>query len=674
MTEGISTQDRKNTPSEGVQGTPLSHTQLMQLHGQVSGEFDKHWKQGERNERRWMGDNWDESQRAKIKRQRRQAYSLAILASKLKYISATQRQLRTSYVVEPVSDPNDEVKAQLATLQMRAVENRSNAKYIDTDTFEAGLAIKYGVRRVGLDTTSVIPRVKSYSVDWKNFVWDLNAREYEVRKDAMWCAEVQKMSRIFLEGIYGKEGISDTTGGTHITSFAGRPKMSYFVTFQKDAGSPRPYDMISLFKHCQKVVRTYHYVVFPDTAGAHSLNSPVIGKYKTEQEANTVLRELNVTNLLQGMPFEGEVITREEQGVDYYEFTYNKILYYEETEWEHFPYDVYFAMKFEDKFASYQDFLNDPQLIIDRMWAQIDYSLGKDIKNVYQGNKLALDQSETPESAERKANETGGIIWTKSNEQVFQAIQSQGANPQWVNAIELMAQYIEDMTGGRTFKGQKEKGGAQSGRAIRQLQEAGSVQVSAFLDSFNRFKKSHGENILWWIREYENEEDTIKVHGGALSQEMRKLLEEEDLFTPSAQNDGTGFVTLNKGGIDYLKDAEVELVVREEGMTETMREKRWLQLTEAERADPLLAQSPTFRKLKLEAMDLNHSDKEKIVQETEDARKQAQEMAQQQMNMEREKNQLQYGKDALDQAEQVAGIRKNTAETVSSLQNNITGV
>ena len=27
-----------------------------------------------------------------------------------------------------------------------------------------------------------------------------------------------------------------------------------------------------------------------------------------------------------------------------------------------FPYDVYFAMKFEDKFASYQDFLNDPQL------------------------------------------------------------------------------------------------------------------------------------------------------------------------------------------------------------------------------------------------------------------------------------------------------------------------
>jgi hypothetical protein len=661
--EGLKQSDKKTGE---VGETPLNHTQLIHLHSQVLPKFEQIWIEGERNEGRWMGDNWNQSQRAKIRRQKRQAYSLAILASKLRYISATQKQLRTSFVVEPISDPNDEIKAQLATLQMRAVENRSNAKYVDSHTFESGLAVKYGVRRVGMDTSSIMPRVKSYSVDWKNFVWDTNAREYDIKKDALFEAEVEKLPRVYLERIYGKENITGTAGQTH-TAFSGRNKLSYFVNFVKDASEPMPYDMISLFKHCQKTARTFFYVMFQDSANQHSLNSPVIGKYRSSEEAHQVLRELNISNAMHGLPEEGEVIERDEVRIDYYEFTYNKILYYEETEWEMFPYDVYFAMKFEDKFASYQDFLNDPQLIIDRMWAQIDYSLGKDIKNVYQGNRKALDSSETAQSAERKASETGGIIWTKSNEKVFQAIQSQGANPQWVNAIQLMVSYLEDMTGGKTFKGGAE-GKTQSGKAISKLQEAGSVMVSAFLDSFNQFKKAHGENILWWIREYENEEDTIKVSGGALSPEMRELLQQDGLFEPSKKGDGTGFVTLNQGGISYLKDAEVELLVREEGMTETMREKRYLQLTQAGQDDPLMVQSPTFRRLRLEAMDIAHTDKEKIIEETEKMKQQQEQMAQAQMQMEAEKNKMQYGKDPLDQAKVVSDIRAQEQQALQGAE------
>ena len=661
--EGLKQSDKK---TEAVGETPLNHTQLIHLHSQVLPKFEQIWLEGERNEGRWMGDNWNQSQRAKIRRQKRQAYSLAILASKLRYISATQKQLRTSFVVEPVSDPNDEIKAQLATLQMRAVENRSNAKYIDSHTFESGLAVKYGVRRVGMDTSSIMPRVKSYSVDWKNFVWDVNAREYDIKKDALFEAEVEKLPRIYLERVYGKEQITGTAGQTH-SAFSGRNKLSYFVNFVKDASEPKPYDMISLFKHCQKTARTFHYVMFQDSANQHSLNSPVIGKYRSSEEANQVLRELNISNAMNGLPEEGEVIERDEIRIDYYEFTYNKILYYEETEWEMFPYDVYFAMKFEDKFASYQDFLNDPQLIIDRMWAQIDYSLGKDIKNVYEGNKKALDPSETPASAERKASDTGGIIWTRNNEQVFRAIQSQGANPQWVNAIQLMVSYLEDMTGGKTFKGGSDSKN-QSGKAISKLQEAGSVMVSAFLDSFNQFKKAHGENILWWIREYENEEDTIKVSGGALSPEMRELLEEDCLFEPSKKKDGTGFVTLNQGGISYLKDAEVELLVREEGMTETMREKRYAQLTQVGQDDPMMVQSPTFRRLRLESMDIAHTDKEKIIEETEQMKKQQEQMQQAAMQQEAQKNQMQYGKDELDQAEQVSNIRTQEAQALEGTQ------
>jgi hypothetical protein len=662
MVEGINKADRKHTPAEGITDAPMSHTMLMQLHNQVAGRFQAYWEGGEKNEQRWMGNNWNESQKSKIRRQKRQAYSLAILASKLRYITATQKQLRTSYKVEATSDTNDEVKAEVATIQMKAVESRSNAKYIDSDTFESGLAIKFGVRRVGLDTTSVIPRVKSYTVDWKNFVWDLNSRDYDIKKDALWCAEVEKVERHFLEKMYGEEAISGIAGSsTGGSAFNGRNKMSYYVNFKKDAGHPLPYDMIALFKHCQKVTRTYHYVLFADEANYHKLNTPVVGKYKTKEEAEVVLTEMNIPNLLAGLPEEGEIIEREEVRIDYYEFTYNKILYYEETEWEMFPYDVYFAIKFEDKFCSFQDFLDDPQKIIDRMWMQIDYSMGKDMKNVYEGNMDALHKSETPESAQAKASQTGGIIWTKSKDKVFSAIQSQGANPQWINSIEVMVKYLEDMTGGKTFQGQAE-GKSQSGVAVKSLQQAGSVMASAFLDSFNRFKKAHGENILWWIREYEVEEDTIRIHGGQLTPAMVELLKEENIYEPSKKNDGTGFLTVNKGGISYLRDAEVELTVTEEAMTEIMRDKKYQQLTQAGKDDPYLVQSPTYRKLKLESMDISHEDKVNIIKEAEQQQQQAQEMGDRKNQVEEEKNRLQYGKDALDKAEQVANIRKTAGE------------
>lgn len=663
MIDGINKADRKTTPVDGITDAPLSHTMLMQLHNQVASRFQAYWESGEKNEQRWLGNNWSENQRSKIRRQKRQAYSLAILASKLRFITATQKQLRTSYKIEATSDTNDEVKAEIATIQMRAVENRSNAKYIDSDTFEAGLAIKYGVRRVGLDNKSVIPRVKSYTVDWKNFVWDLNNRDYDIKVDSLWCAEVEKVERHFLEKMYNEDAVSGIAGSsTGASAFSGRDKMSYFVNFKKDSGHPLPYDMISLFKHCQRVTRPYHYVLFADQANHHKLNTPVVGKWKDRIEAEQVLADLNVPNLLAGLPEEGEIVEREEVRIDYYEFTYNKILYYEETEWEMFPYDVYFAIKFEDKFCSFQDFLDDPQKIIDRMWMQIDYSMGKDMKNVYEGNRDALHGSETPESAQAKASQTGGIIWTKSKERVFNAIQSQGANPQWINSIEVMVKYLEDMTGGKTFQGQAE-GKTQSGVAVKSLQQAGSVMASAFLDSFNRFKKAHGQNILWWVREYETEEDSIRVHGGLLTPEMIELLREEELFEPSQKNDGTGFLKVNKGGISYLKDAEVELLVAEEAMTEMMRDKRYNQLTQAGKDDPFLAQSATFRKLKLEAMDVSFSDKKRIVEEADKIQQQQQEFADRKNQVEEEKNRLQYGSTALDNLEQVANIKKIASET-----------
>jgi succinate dehydrogenase/fumarate reductase flavoprotein subunit len=70
----------------------------------------------------------------------------------------------------------------------------------------------------------------------------------------------------------------------------------------------------------------------------------------------------------------------------------------------------------------------------------------------------------------------------------------------------------------------------------------------------------------------------------------------------------------------------------------------------------------------MEAMDLNHQDKEKIAEEIEALRKQQQEMMQEKNNIEREKNQLQYGKTQLDEAEQVSKIKTQEASILQGAQ------
>ena len=126
--------------------------------------------------------------------------------------------------------------------------------------------------------------------------------------------------------------------------------------------------------------------------------------------------------------------------------------------------------------------------------------------------------------------------------------------------------------------------------------------------------------------------------------------------------DGSGFLTVNKGGISYLKDAEVELTVTEESMTEIMRDKKYNQLVQAGKDDPFLVQSTTFRKLKLEAMDITFADKQKIMKEADEQQAQQQQMAENAQGIAAEKNQLKYGKESLDQEEQEAKIQESASK------------
>jgi len=390
----------------------LEISDLIYLHDQVSGYFTDKWQKGTRNEGRWFGKNWTDEQEQDFKNSSRLPYSIPVLASKLQTISATQKKSRTSFKVNPAGDdPKDEVKAILAQIYIKDIERKSRFSYIESRVFDSGLAIQYGASKMYLDNSEIFPRVKVKDIDYKSLVWDKNSRQYDL-SDALFMAEVEPYYRYQLEA----EGIdtSNISGGS-TGDWEGRSKDGYYVG--RNGQGRQDYDIIYVFHHYQKVIRKCHYVIFPDSQQLLG-SGEILKKFKSKKQAEEYFTELNIKYLDAGFPVEGSVESKEEPGYDYYKFVYNQILEHKETDLEFFPYNVYRALHFEDDFTSFMDFMQYFQLFIDRVFAQVDYSIGKDLKKVSTLNVTPLAKPETPASAMKKANE-GGTILTKTNEEIF---------------------------------------------------------------------------------------------------------------------------------------------------------------------------------------------------------------------------------------------------------------
>lgn len=585
--------------------TPLSANDLEALHNQGINYFQTKWNSGTENERFQKGNHWDAEKDAKIRSQDRQPYSMAAMATKLNIIKSTQQQARTQFRVESKVDPDDETKAIFATLALRDAEKNSKFKYLESEVFGSGLAIKYGAGEAYVDYSKLEPQIKFRKIDYKNVVWDVNSTAYDPWEDGIFVAKVDRVYRYQLRNEY-PEYADKLSGGE---GNFGRSKDSYYVS--QNANGKVDFDIISKFTHYQKVIRTYYHVIFPDTKGLLGLRSQIVNKYPEKEEAERKLRELNIPYLINGLDFEGTIEDKDEECVDKYVFADSQILEYEKTNYPTCPIKIYRCFHFEDDFWSFMDMLKSPQIFMDRLFSQIDYTFGTDIKNIYQLNVQSLAENETPESAMNKAQRTGGVIQTNSNELAIQSVPSKGINPQWMQVATIMQQFIEDFAGGRSFQGLSE-GSGESGKAINLKKQQGTLVTSLMLDNLTRWKQSLGEVALFLIQEYDTFERQLKVQGAELTPEMIQSLGQ--YYTPSQTSD-VGYVTMNQG-IPFLKDAEFELVITEAALTETERDVKYFGLIEAAGRMPLLQQSPTFAMLMLKYnKDITPQDRKMIEQE-----------------------------------------------------------
>jgi hypothetical protein len=278
------------------------------------------------------------------------------------------------------------------------------------------------------------------------------------------------------------------------------------------------------------------------------------------------------------------------------------------------------------------DLLKDPQIFMDRLMSQIDYSLGTDVKNAYEVDTTGLATNlNSPEHVAKKLTQSGGVIYKHGTNKVITPVETGTAKiGQYLELSQVMQQIIEDLGGGRSFSGLKDESG-ESGKAIALKQAQGQMIAELFIDNLVRWKQRVGEVVLEWKSLYQNVERMIKVGGGSLTPEMIELLRQNNLYTESKVHVGTGFVKIpEKNGESYLAHAKLELMVTEGELTESDRSEKLKQLLVIQQ----MTGTPPPIDLVLEYSDLEYSVKQKWVKAAAEQKAQQQAMlAQQQKNV-----------------------------------------
>ena len=582
-----------------------------------------YWTSMDENERYRFANHFSPTQRQKIESQDRLPYSMPFVANKLIPISVEQRKSRTKYKVKDPVGFDDAVKASIATVQLNHVCRRSRTEEIESDVFDQGLFIKFGARDWFVDDSKHYTEIKDRILDYRQVVWDLNAVRYDLG-DKLFAAKLDKEHRYVLDQRYGTNVLDDTAEGV-LGSWSGRDKTTYYV--KENPNDLNELDIITKFTHYQKVTRKKYVLIFHDKANA--LGGNIEEQHETLKEARLRAVELDFQYSAQGFSSEFFIEEAYVNEYDKYVFVYNKILEFEETsipadiDRDLCPISIFFAIFMQGEFISMLDFMKSPQQFLDRLWAQMDFSLGKDIKDTIQGNPQLLADNETPETAAAKLQKGGGIIWTKTQpgQDVFSSLKGQGLNPQYMQLSTILQGYLEDLGGGRSFQGLAE-GKNESGVSVEKKQQAGAAVAYTFLDNFSRHKRNHGEKLLWAIGEYETDEKLIAVHGTELKPAQIQLLMQSGVYQASEISKNAGSITVNKGGVSYLKNSALELLVSEDEFSDTQREKSLAYSLKAAEVMPEIRVTRIFQEKVLSGIGYDFDEVQEMMQELDMMRQQ----------------------------------------------------
>ena len=602
----------------------------------VAPYFQEKWDIGAENEMRMTGESWADEDKTTIKAQGRIPYSFSIAASYTQRILATQRQSRQGWKTSPISDPNDEIKAIIGGILLRDYERKFDMPEIESEVYEDGTAYSYGVDKLIVENGEI----KNKKLDYRNFVWDINSQRRDL-EDASFVCEIERVPRYTLPEEYAIANDG---------SLASRDYLNYYV---KVSPNGRENDLVSVFHHWQKKKKKFYAVYFADTK--ELADNPTTKRlFKKKSEAEQYVSNMEFLYATYGENFDGEAEIKQEEIYvwDYYKYTFAGIMEQKEYDWLYHPYNVFFSIRVKNDWTTLFDFMKSPQMFLDRIMSQIDASLRQELKQITEIDTSRLAAGETAESAQRKASKTGGVVLKNGSNPVITQHNGSGVSPQYLQLSSIMTDFASEMVGGKNMLGYQESA-SESGRAVALRQQQGKLIAYLLLSNLQYYKKRKGKKLLYLISKYDTAERFIKVVGGGMSEDIRKALTQQGVYRDSQFSKDLGFVRVNFHPITSLKDADLEVDVETAPLSESEKAFKLSQMMEAEKQNPLLAQSMAFQMTKLKYMDIEPSTREEVIQEIRAMQQQQQQQAQEAQNYQRA---LEQQKANIEKAKVLSGV------------------
>lgn len=541
----------------------------------VAGFFQTKWEKAKENAKFYRLVQYSDAQLAKFTQDKRVPYVLDYVSNAINAYLGVQRDQRTDIAFLPV-EKEDEVKVEVLNSVKDAVLRKNQFQYVESDIFQDGLIELCGfLGYEWSDQDNPLGELKLFRIPQRQMSWDINRRDYSLSKST-WVSRMRlqpKREMMRKHPDHAKEiermqlsaSVLDNLGldDTYLKQivYGDLDSLAYIEFYEKD------------FK------TKYFLIDDKGTVGDEIYET----KKDAEKAVKNVMRQMSES----GLPTPNLTIKGKEFPTIYKsEVLHGTVLTdTKDIDEPFYPYDGYYPYWHDGEYWSVMDTFKDAQKFINKMMSLIDHQITTSSKGT-----LFVDDK-VPDPIYKKIvdtwSKTGGVLKMPDPEHNIKFVESKGFDPRYLSAQEMAITNLEKKAGGGNFLGHRETA-SESGVAVRQRIEQGSLTSFVVYDNLSRFKKEVGEKIMWYLSNFMTAAQKIRLEGKDLTQFAQTQFPE--WFKPSLRP-SVGFLEINTTHENSLEGLKADVIVDEAKHSVTKNAAVLQQLSVAMQSSPLLAET-----------------------------------------------------------------------------------
>jgi len=521
--------------------------------------FTGFYEAGKKNIESVFGEHWDEAQKKKFANQGRLPVNIPSMFPKVLTMLGMEKQNRKQFEGS-AQGQEDELTTEFINKIFRWNENRNDPKlyqYTKSDAYQDGLVSQYGVVEIYVETDDFKRSIiKFRQIPYNELLFDLNFRDYEMTTCRRWQRHYFKYIEELIKEHPDKEAelklIEEDFADAE--RFPLQPAVNTY--YQSDEHYPER-KLVRVIEDYKKVNRKVWKI--------HNLVDKTVFETTSREEADDAMKEIE-SQLPEGAKID-DFLMMEEDTVEQIEKT--KIAGTRVIEEPHIldvpdecPFTFYFSLFIAGKWYTPVGILHSVQQYIDRLFSQLDYSIGIDAKGGAELDVNLLSETHNTIEEVKVAYTEGGLVFKDGQGRLLTPIERSGTNPQFFTVFEMFFSLLEDGFGGRNIQGASESPN-QSGKAIGKLLQVANIMTSNYLDNLDRFDLLMGRKVFKYMQRYYDYEMSIKIAGEAFEEKMMATLKENQLYNPSDVREGEGWLLYspNHPKLKPIKDVDMTIIV-----------------------------------------------------------------------------------------------------------------